>query len=339
MMWHGELTHREMKSDLPISVHLGAQALDDMLAAGRDAVTQGWHFTVSLLPSGGLGGAWTDTAEWRLGPPPRPGSKWLALDWTFSAAHGSARMLPCLLRVTQLAPVMSQNGGGGDSDEGTEEMGFIIEICLPEGAPPQCPRPEGPRSARDLAGLRRRGLVLSLERGAAPEPRASTARLGTSIQRAVMGLFRALARLIGDAVPAPASAWTEGRGIGGGSGDDGGGGGYVGDAAAGWIAQEAAQREAQKASAARAGGFSGGGSGGSASGSPPDVVVLRLWHVRLERPLPSAALWTVLQLRARLQRLAAEWPLLAPGHPATDMGWLRDLIEVRAINQAQSISI
>ena len=284
-MFAGHLEHPYLKGAL-CSVHLEGKPIEEILSIGREAV-QGRLFKIKLLSSGSLGGPVEDEVTWAFGEPPMgAASKWLSLDWIFSSTHGSERKLACLLRVKPT--------DGGD---------LTVEVLLPCEASGCAPRPETPGATkRAMAAVRSSGCLLVLTQADRPPPPISTARLGTSIQRAVAGLLRVTAKAIEDSVgPQPRSG--HGWDSGGSSGGGGGGGDDDADVAAkyGILARP---------------------------GEGPDVLVFRLWHVRLERPHEPDALWPVLAARAALQRLGRDWPLLADaGHPARALGWLRALRE------------
>jgi hypothetical protein len=259
-MWHGEFTHPGLGPQSPASVHLDASPLDELVA--RDPAS-GCRLVVVLLGTGVLGGAADDPSEWRVGPaePERLGP-WLPVDWTFSATFGSQRTLACLARVDPEA----------------------IDVILPLDPLAPLARPERP-TKKSFEALRKRGVVLELERGPRVVVPRSTAKLGTSIHRATVGLLKQLAKAVAAVVPRPI--------------DDG----------------------------ALRFGYSGyGGPEVDARTAPADVLCARVWHVKLERPLPADAFWTVLRLRAGLHKFHSDWrPLFQEPAPCRQ-GWLRDLI-------------
>lgn len=295
-MWAGEVAHPalHLSGAGPCTVHLSAAGIDAMLALGRNAVRPGLPpapVPVTLLRSGGWGGAWNDASEWFVGPPPSsPELKWLALDWTFTLTFGSERTLRCLLRVKPQA-----NGA------------LLLDVLLPNEptAGANRPDPPQPNTLKVLAGLRASGLLLALERCVAPRRKPSTAQLGTSIQRAVAGLLRQATKVV-EAAAGPAAVAGSAR------------------------ARSSSDGEGEGGAFTERHGCPGGSVPGGRAPDALVFRVWHLRLERACSELGQDAFWSVHRARVGLAKLAKDWPLLTGDFKpeARRMNWLRDLQEV-----------
>jgi hypothetical protein len=258
-------------------VHLAAAAIDDLLTKGPKEVV-GSKLTIWLLASGSFGGPLDDESEWEIGAAPKEASGWLSLDWTLSLSHGSQRCLRCLLRARR------------SSD--TNEMS--LQILLPAEATGFSPRPDtplGPKKA--MREVRESGALLELERvEVSPTDSAREIRLGTSMHRAVCGLFKASLRVFEAAVAHPttsAAAAASAPSSSSNSSNNNSNNHSNLTAMERAVEVEEMDREARE----RYGIVAIDKHDYTAPSS--DTLCVRFWHLKAEIELPSDALWTLIR--------------------------------------------